>query len=118
MSFGVAIHVVNSVLESWRSDIVIKSSDGLFLIVGEFPDDQCNANAVGEDGVKVGELIEAAIVHSGHGNFAEALELGHSDIFQKPGGKFRTKDAQIFAIFDSERAKAFFAAESDVESFV
>lgn len=118
LDFRVAIHVVDGVFESGRSNVVIEAGDGLFLVVGEFPDNECDADAMGEDGIEIWELVKAAVIDAGHGDFVEALELGDSDVFQEPGREIGTKNAQIFAILDGERAEALFATGGDVEGFL
>lgn len=98
ISFGrflglrVAIHIVDGVFKGGGCNIMVKSGESLFLIVGEFPDDESDANTVGEDRIKIREFIEIAVIHSGHGNAMKALKLGNGNIFEEPGRKIWTKD--------------------------
>lgn len=66
LMFGVAIKVVDSMFETGAGDIVEKTSEGLNFIVGEIPDDESNADAVGEDGTEILEVVDGTIIHSGH----------------------------------------------------
>ncbi len=49
MSFGVAVHVIDAMLEGGGSDVVEKAGEGLLFIAGEIPDDESDADAVLED---------------------------------------------------------------------
>ena len=53
-----------------RGDIVEKAGEGLFFVVGKTPDDEGDADAVGEDGIEVLEIVETIIVHRGHADAA------------------------------------------------
>lgn len=97
---------------------MVKTGDGLFLIVGEFPNDECDANTVSEDRIEIGELKKTTIVDTGHSNFVKTLKFGNGNIFEEPGGEIRTEDAEIFAGFDGEGAKTFFVAGGNIEDFV
>lgn len=88
LGFGVAVHVVDSVFERGRGNVVEEPGEGLFFVVSEAPNNQGDANAVLEDGAKVGEVVEGAIIHADHADTREALEFGGGDIFEEPGGEF------------------------------
>ncbi len=119
LGFGVAVHVVDAVLESGGGDVVEESGEGLLLVAGEIPDDESNADAVRENGVEVLEVVNATIIYAvDHADAREALEFGGGDVFEKPGGEFGAEDLEVFAGFRGEGFEGFIFASGDVESFV
>ena len=81
LAFGVAIHVVDAVLECGGSYVVKETGEGLFLVVGEAPDDKSDTDAVGEDSIRMFKTIEAAIFDAvDHADAAETLYFWGSDI--------------------------------------
>lgn len=118
LMLGVAVQIINRVFEAGACDVVEETSEGLDLVVGEIPDDEGDADAMGEDGTEVLEVIDGTIVHGGHADVFEALELRGSDIFEKPGRKSRGEDFEIFALRSGERAEGFVLAGGKVERFL
>ncbi len=82
MSLRVAVHIIDGMFESRRCNIVVEASEGLFLVVSEFPNDEGDTNTVRKNRIKIREFIEVRVIHSSHGNLAEALEFGNGDVFE------------------------------------
>lgn len=49
MVFGVTVEIIDSVLKAGAGDIVEETSESLDFVVGEIPDDEGDADAVGKD---------------------------------------------------------------------
>lgn len=82
LALGIAIHVVDNVFESGRGNIMEKSSESLDFVVSEVPDDEGDADAVLEDGVETGEIIESIVVDIDHADAGETLDFWGGDIFE------------------------------------
>ena len=119
LGFGVAVHIVNAMLEGGSGDVVEEGCEGLLFIAGEVPDDESDADAVRENGVEVLEVVNATIIDAvDHADAGEALEFGGGDVFEKPGGELGTEDFEVFACFGCEGFEGFIFASGDVEGFV
>lgn len=118
LGLGIAVHVINGVFEGGRGDVVEEASEGLFFVVSKLPNNEGDANAVRKNGIKVGKIIETAIVEADHADAGEALEFGGGDVFEKPSGEFGAEDFKIFAGGGGEVAEGFVFAGGDVEGFV
>lgn len=118
LGLGITVHVINGVLEGGRGDVVEEASEGLFFVVSKLPNNEGDANAMRKNGIKVGKIIEAAIVEADHADAGEALEFGGGDVFEKPSGELRAEDFKIFAGGGGEVAEGFIFASGDVEGFV
>jgi len=64
--FGIAIEIIDGMLEAGAGDVMEKASEGLNFVVGKVPDNKGDADAVGEDGIEILEVIDGAIIHGGH----------------------------------------------------
>ncbi len=115
LGFGIVVEVINSVLESGRGDIVEESSESGFLVVSEVPDDEGDAKAVLEDGIKGGEVIEGVVINCDHADVFEALHFGGREVFEKPGGEFGGKESEILAGSGSEGFKAAFFGGAKID---
>jgi len=116
--FGIVVHEIDSVLESGRSNIMEEASESLDFVVGEVPDDEGDADAVLEDGVEAGEVVESVVVDIDHADGTEALHLGSGDIFEQPGWEVGREDAEVFADFGGEGFEAALFAGENVDRTV
>ncbi len=104
LAFGVAIHVVDAVLECGGSYVVKETGEGLFLVVGEMPDDESDTDAVCEDVVEILEIEDTTIIETNHTNTGEALHLWGGNIFEEPCREFWREDFEVCASFRCETA--------------
>lgn len=104
LAFGVAIHVVDAVLERGGSYVVKETGEGLFLVVGEMPDDESDTDAVCEDVVEILEIEDTTIIETNHTNTGEALHLWGGNIFEEPCREFWREDFEVCASFRCETA--------------
>lgn len=84
---GVAVEEVNGVLETGGGDVVEEAGEGLFAVVGKMPDDEGDAEAVGENGVVILEFVEMGIVQADHTDVIKTLDFGGGEVFEQPGGE-------------------------------
>lgn len=118
LSLSVAIHKIDAMLKSRRGNIVEKTGEGLFFVVGEFPDNERYANTVLEDGIVSREAIESGVINANHADAVEALELRGGNVFEQPSGELWREGLEILASFGSEVAEALSFAGEKVDVFV
>lgn len=119
LGFGITVHVVDSVFEGGRGNVMEETGEGLFFVLGEAPDDEGDTDTVLKNGVEVLELEDTAVIDAVyHADAGEALELGGDDVFQEPGRKIRTEDFEVLTGFEGERFQGLVFASCDVEGFV
>lgn len=118
LDFFVAIHEIDAMFKSRRRDIVEEGGESLAFVTSEAPDDERDADAVLEDGMESGEVIEATVIKTAsHADGAEALHLGGGEIFQEPSWKFGRENLEIFAHGRGEAAEAAFFRSAKVDGF-
>ncbi len=88
-----------------------KGGESLLLVAGEIPDDEGDADAVHENGIKIVEVEEAAMVNAGVADTGEALEFGSGDVFQEPVGEVGGKNVEICALGFGEMAETTSAGD-------
>ncbi len=89
---GIAVHVVNTMLEGRGGDVMEETGEGLFLVAGEFPYDEGDTDAVLEDVVEAGKLIEGIVVDIDHADGAKTLHFGGGDIAEEPSWEIGGED--------------------------
>ena len=89
---GIAVHIVDTVLESRGGDVMEEAGESLFLVACEFPDDEGDTDAVLEDVVEAGKLVEGIVVDIDHADGAKTLHFGSSDIAEEPSGEIGGED--------------------------
>lgn len=117
LMFGVAIEVIDSVLETGAGDVVEETSEGLDFVVGEVPDDESDADAMGKDRAEILEIVDGAVIHGGHADVFETLELRSGDVFEKPSWKSGGEDFEIFTQGRGERAQSAIFTSSEIDGF-
>lgn len=65
--------------------------------MGKVPDNESDADTVSENRAEILETIDGAIIHGGHTDVFEALELGGGDILDEPSGEGGGEDFEVFA---------------------
>lgn len=114
--FGVAVEEVNGVFETGGGDVVEEAGEGLFTVVGKMPDDEGDAEAVGENGVIILEFVEMGVVQADHTDMVKALDFGGGEVFEQPGREVGAEQVEIGAAGGAEMAEAALVAGEDVDS--
>ena len=80
--FGVAVEKIDDVFEARGGDVVKKAGEGLFAVVGETPDDEGDAEAMGKDRVEILEFVEMGVVKADHADVVKTLDFGGGEVFE------------------------------------
>lgn len=70
-----------------------------------------------KDRVEILEIIDGAVIHSGHADVPQALELGGSDVLEEPSREGGGEDFEIFAQGRGQRAQGAIFTSGKVDSF-
>lgn len=116
--FGITVHIVDTMFEGRRGNIVKEASESLAFILRKMPDNESDANAVTEDVVKAGELEEAIVIDTDHTDSLETLEFGGGNIFEEPGWEVGGENFEILTRFGREALETFFLAGQNIEHAV
>ena len=112
----VAVEKVDAMLEGGGGDIVEEGGKSLTFVMGKAPSDECDTDAVVEDGVGVSEIINAALVNATVGsNARKTLNFGGGDVLEEPSWEFGTKCVEILAHHGCELTEAALFGGKEIE---
>lgn len=116
LGFVVAVEKVDAMLEGGGGDIVEEGGKSLTFVMGKAPSDECDTDAVVEDGVGVSEIINAALVNATVGsNARKTLNFGGGDVLEEPSWEFGTKCVEILAHHGCELTEAALFGGKEIE---